>query len=191
MHEHVVTVHAVSLGAVGAAAIAPLFPELRFTAVVSHCAEGRAGAVAVTTTPSAWLLCANDDNDEVDNDQAAANSATLVARGVTTFVDLHPASPLYDERFTRDTGVSLASSQGMAAELRAAGFVGADGLFTTPTPAIVAAVTANPSLMPSLVALPPAVRGAVVDQVRVMQAEHQMFSDWAARAIAFLDAAPR
>jgi hypothetical protein len=42
--------------------------------------------------------------------------------------------------------------------------------------------------LPTLVALPGAVRADVVDQIRVMQAEHQMYSDWAAREIAFLDA---
>lgn len=179
---------AVGLGAIGAAPIAPVFPQLRFGAVVSHCASARVGAVAITTTPTAWLLCANDDNAEVDNAEALANSATLASRGVATLADLHPASPLYDVRFARDAGVSTASSGSLAAELRAAGFAGLDGFFTTPTTAIVAAVTADPALLPTLVSLPPAVRATVVDQVRVMQAEHQMFSDWAARAVAFLDA---
>jgi len=32
------------------------------------------------------------------------------------------------------------------------------------------------------------VLNGVVDQVRAIQAKHQMFSDWAARAIAFFDA---
>lgn len=179
---------AVSLGAVGAAPIAPLFPGLRFRAVVSHCADARVAAAAVTTTPTGWLLCANDDNDSVDNASAAANSATLASRGIPTFVDAHPASPLYDERFVREPAVPLATSQALAAELRAAGFVGAGGFFTMPTVAIVAAVTADPALMPTLSALPPAVAKDVIDQVLVMQAEHQMFSDWAMRAVTFFEA---
>ncbi len=180
---------AVSLGAVGASAVAAVFPELRFRAVVSHCADARPGPVAVTTTPTAWLLCGRDDNPQVDNDAAVANSAALAGRGVPTFALLHPASPLYAERFLRVAGIALATSQALAGELRAAGFVGADGFFTTGTDAIVAAVTVTPALVPTLTALPGGVRLRVVDQMRAMQAEHQMFSDWAARAIAFFDAA--
>jgi predicted esterase len=179
---------AVSLGAIGASAVAALYPELRFRAVVSHCADARVGAVAATTTPTGWLLCGHDDNDSVDNAAAIANSATLTSRGVPTFADLHPASPLYDERFTREAAVSLVTSQALAAELRAAGFVSGGGFFTTPTNAIIAAVTANPALLPTFVGLAPGLRNDVIDQVRATQAEHQMFSDWAERAAAFFDA---
>jgi len=35
--------------------------------------------------------------------------------------------------------------------------------------------------------LPGAARSDVIGQVKAMQAEHQMFSDWAQRAIAFFD----
>ncbi len=178
----------VSLGAIGASPVAAVYPELRFGAVVSHCAEGRASAVALTTTPTGWLLCGNDDNPEVDNGAAVANSAALAARGIPTVVDLHPASPLYDERFAREPGIAPATSQALALELRAAGFVGADGSFTQSTAAITAAVTANPALLPTFVSLAPSVRNEVVDQIRAMQAEHQMYSDWAMRAVAFLDA---
>ena len=107
--------------------------------------------------------------------------------GTPTFADLHPASPLYDQRFIREPAISLATSQALAAELRAAGFVGAGGFFSAGTNAIIAAVTANPALLPTFVAQAPSVRNDIVDQVKAMQAEHQMFSDWAARAVAFFD----
>lgn len=177
-----------SLGAIAASPVAATFPNLRFAAAISFCADGRATAAAITTTPTAWLMCGNDDNPEVDNAAAATNSAGLAARGVPTDFALHPAAPLYDARFARVTGVSLAASQSLLAELRAAGFVAADGFATRPTDDIVAAVTANPALLPSLVALPGAARADVIDQLRAAQAEHQMYSDWAARAVAWLDA---
>lgn len=177
-----------SLGAIAASPVAATFPNLRFAAAISFCADGRVTSAAITTTPTAWLMCGNDDNPEVDNVAAAANSAGLASRGVPTDFAEHPASPLHDARFTRIAGVSLATSQAMAAELRAAGFVGADGFFTLPTDDLVAAVTANPALLPTFVALPGGVRGDVIDQVRAVQAEHQMYSDWASRAVAWLDA---
>ena len=178
----------VSLGAVGAAGVAASFPTLRFRGVVSHCASGRTSAVAITTTPTAFLLCANDDNGNVDNDAAIANAATLTSRGIPTLLDLHPASPLYDARFAREATIPLATSAALAGEIRAAGFVDPAGFFALPTSAMIAAITANPALTPVLTGLPPASQGDVVDQIRAMQAEHQMYSDWAARAIAFFDA---
>ncbi|MBY0275703.1 hypothetical protein K2Z84_10190 [Candidatus Binatia bacterium] len=177
-----------SLGAVAASPVAASFPNLRFAAVISFCADGRATAAAITTTPTAWLMCGNDDNPEVDNAAAAVNSAGLAARGIPTAFALHPAAPLYDERFARVAGVSAATSRAIAAELRAAGFLAADGFFTLSTDDLVAAVTATPSLLPTLVALSGAQKSDVIDQVRAAQAEHQMYSDWAARAVAFFDA---
>ncbi len=178
---------AVTLGALGGAPVAAAFPALRFGAVISHCASGRAAAANVTTTPTAFFVCQNDDNPEVDNADAAAKSAAIAARGVPSLYAEHPASPLYDERFLR-VGLPPATSQALAAEARAAGFIGSGGFFTTPTDAIVVAALANPALLPTLAALPPSSQRQVVDQVRVMQAEHQMFSDWARRAIAFFEA---
>ena len=177
-----------SLGAIAASPVAATFPNLRFAAAISFCADGRATAAAITTTPTAWLMCGNDDNPEVDNAAAATNSAGLATRGVPTDIALHPVAPLYDARFARVTGVTVAESQALLAELRAAGFVGTDGFATQPTDDIVAAVTANPALLPTLVAQPGAVRADVIDQLRASQAEHQMYSDWASRAVAFLDA---
>jgi hypothetical protein len=179
---------AISLGAVGSSAVATLFPELRFRSVVSHCASGRANAIAVTTTPTGFLLCANDDNANVDNADAIASAGVLTARGVPNLLDLHPASPLYDARFVREPGIVLSTSQALANELRTAGFVDASNTFVTATDVIEAAVNANPALWPTFVAQTASTRNAVINQMRAMQAEHQMFSDWAARGVTFFDA---
>jgi len=178
----------VSLGAVAASDVAASFPALRFAAAVSYCASGRSSAAATTTTPTAWLLCAHDDNDEVSNEEAYANSASLEARGIDTEVDAHPATPLNGARFTRVEGVSEAESEAIVGELTASGFVGTDGLFTVPTDDIIAAVQNSPEAYPTLAAMPGGILSDVVDQVRVMQAEHQLYSDWAARTMDFLDA---
>lgn len=177
----------VGLGAVAASSIAAQFPNLRFGAVVSYCAGGRAASADITTTPTAWLLCAHDDNEEVSNDEAIANSATLAAHGIDTVVDLHPASPLYDERFARIEGLSVDTSRAIAAELRTANFVGADGLFTTPTDDIVAAVQAVPSSFPTTLSLPGEQLKEVVGQIKVMQAEHYLYADWASRTLDFIN----
>lgn len=178
---------ALSLGAVGASSVAANFPALRFAAAISFCASGRAAAAAVTTTPTAFLMCQNDDNPEVSNADAIANSAAIAGRGVPSVYAEHPASPLYDERFMR-TGFSPEISRALADDFRAAGFVREDGFFGTSSNDITAAVLANPSLLPTLAGLPPTSQGGVAQQVGVMQAEHNMYSDWASRAVAFFEA---
>ena len=66
------------LGSVSATSYADQFPELRFEAVVSFCAD--ASSVhrrTSTTTPSAWFMCGAEDNPEVSNEQARAAEAAL------------------------------------------------------------------------------------------------------------------
>jgi dienelactone hydrolase len=178
----------IGLGAVSASAVAANFPNLRFSAVVSYCANGRATSAGITTTPTAWFLCANDDNDEVSNDDARVNAATLVSRGVPTVLDEHPASPLYPERFSRVRGVSLDTSRSIVAEFRAAGFVGADGMLTASSATIAAAVQARKSDFPVTTSLTRSQALDLLTQLKAVQAEHTLYSDWAARTVDFLDA---
>lgn len=177
---------ALSLGAVGGSNVATDFPNLRFEGAVSVCANGRLTSAQLTTTPTAWLLCANDDNDQVSNDDARANSDVLRERGIPTLVDEHPASPLYDQRFMRVPGVDEATSAALAEGLRGGGFVGPDGLFVVSTDEMQAQVQSDPDAFSELMSMGDALP-EVVNQIRVMQAEHQFYSDWAARALDFLE----
>jgi dienelactone hydrolase len=181
---------AVALGAVAGTASAGLFPRLRFKAVISYCAQARADAISLTQTPTAWHLCGSDDNADVSNTNAQANSASLAARGVPTFVALHPATPLIDERFVRVSGVSLAQSKALAAELRAAGLLDASSMFKVSTSDIVAQASASPARFPTLAALTAQQQKDVVSQISVMRAEHEMFSDWASRALRWFASYP-
>ena len=140
-------------------------------------------AVDITRTPSAFYLCGNDDNDNVNNSDALANSQTLVTRGIPTVGILHPATPLYDQRFIRISGVSLAQSLAVANELRAGHFLGADGFFTISSSGISAAVTAAPTSFPTISALTAGQQREFVAQISAMRAEHQFYSDWTSRSL--------
>lgn len=174
---------AVALAAVSGTSGAAQFPRLNFKAAVSYCAQARIDAITTTRTPTAWYLCGNDDNAEVSNTNALANSATLAARGVPTVALLHAATPLFDERFTRVLGVSAAQSRAAVAELRAAGFVDAAGFITTPSGDIASRVQAAPASFPTLSSLSPDQQRDALLQVAVMRAEHAMFSDWSSRTL--------
>ena len=181
---------AVALAAVGDTNGAAAFPRLRFKAAVSYCAQARADAVAVTRTPTAWYLCGNDDNAEVSNTNAQANSASLAGRGVPTAALLHAATPLYDERFLRVLGVSLAQSGALSAELRAAGMLDAAGFFNLASADVAARATASLASFPVLMAMTATQQRGVISQIAVMRAEHEMYADWAGRTLRWFAAYP-
>lgn len=129
------------------------------------------------------MLCSNDDQGQVSNETAGANSERLEARGVRTLVGEHPATPLYDARFERIAGVD-AASKALAEELRSTDLVGLDGLFSASTDEMAVALTETPEMFSAILGVSADTRGFFKNQVRVMAAEHQ---DWANISIDFLD----
>lgn len=176
------------LGSVSATPFAEQFPELRFGAVVSFCAD--ASSVhrrTPTTTPSAWFMCGAEDNAEVSNDQARTTEAALRGRGVPTEYAENPPSPLYPERFTRVAGISPATSRDMTEELYRGGVVDpATGMVTLDADEIAARVAADPATYPVLSAQDAALR-EVRTQLKVTRAEHSMFSDFTRRTLDLLE----
>lgn len=175
------------LGTVGSSAIAGDFPRLRFRAVVGYCSDATASRSAtLSTTPSAWFMCGAEDNPEVSNSEANANSQALGGRGVPSDYIEHPPSPLYDERFSRIRGISVETSRAMAAELRAAGFVNAQGFLNRDGDAIAQFVMANPGQFPTIVGQSDSL-GAIRSQVKAMRAEHAMYADYTQRNVNWFD----
>jgi hypothetical protein len=174
------------LGTIAATPAAEWFPQLQFAAVVAYCADASASRSASrSTTPSAWYVCAAEDNPEVSNVEARANEAELSSRGVVTDYAENLPSPLYGERFTRVDGITAAMSVAMAAELRAAGFVDAEGFITRDAEEIAALVAADPASFPTIMSSQRA--NLVRLQIKVMRAEHAMYADLTRRTIDFFD----
>jgi hypothetical protein len=175
------------LGTVGASSAAMDFPQLRFRAVVGYCSDATAArSASLSTTPSAWFMCGAEDNPEVSNAEARENSRMLGARGIPTDYVEHPPSPLYDERFSRIQGISIETSRAMAAELRAAGFVDADGWLNRDGDAIAQFIMQNPRQFPTILRQTDALR-AILSQVKAMRAEHAMYADYTQRTVAWFD----
>ena len=174
------------LGTVGATAVAPNFPQLRFAAVVAYCADATAARSGrLSTTPSAWYICGAEDNPEVSNTQARANEAAMRARGVPTDFVEHRPSPLYPDRFARIDGIDQPTSRAMAAELQAAGFVDSAGFITVDGDVIAATILANPAAFPTISSNPRA--NSIRSQVKTTRAEHSMYADYTRRTIDFFD----
>ncbi len=175
----------IALGALSAFGSAASFPQLRFAAVASYCSQGATPFAQNTTTPTAWFMCANDDNSEVSNTTAQSNYNIAKGRGIAAIFDLHPASPLYDQRFARVSGVSSSASAAIAGQFRTAGMVNADGYFSITSSQLSAQIAATPGAFPAYIALNATQRNDVQDQAHAMMATHQFYSDWAQRTLNF------
>jgi hypothetical protein len=176
-----------ALGTVAHTSVGASFPRLRFQAVISYCADaGGTQSSFLTKTPSAWFMCGADDNAEVSNATARTNEARLRSRGIPTDYAENATSPLYDARFARVLGVTATESAAIADELRAAGYVDADGFLDTDGDAIAQAVRQQPTTFPVASAQTGSLN-ALGSQLSVMRAEHQMYSDLSARTVAWFD----
>lgn len=178
-----------SLGAIAAEpTLAARFPSLRFRALVGYCASGRAAALQLTRTPTAWYICRNDTNEEVGpagNSEQERNVATLMARDVPTDLAYNEPAPIVDERFTRDASISLATSRALVAELRVAGALDARGFLVRTPEAIFTDVSTGVGTYPVARALTTAQRSSLIDAVRESYADHALFADCAKRMLAF------
>lgn len=150
----------------------------------AYCADGTQASANATATPTAWFLCGNDPNEQVDNASAEARHAMLLERGIPSEIHVHPSSPLYPERFARVDGIDIAESIGITEELVAAGVVNEAGVFTVTGAELVALAQAEPEAFELL--LGSAAQGGVLDQIQIMMAEHKLYDDYAVRTLDFL-----
>jgi hypothetical protein len=183
---------AVTLGAVSSSpTLAAAFPNLRFKAAVSYCASGIAALAGVTLTPTSWFMCANDENQGVGEDgnaEARSHHETLLGRSIDSDFAVHPASPLYPERLARIDGITVETSRLVVAELAAAGQLDAAGYVVAGVETVMQSILDNPTAFPVLSSLTGAQKLLFKSQVAAARADHQFYSDYAARTVAFLDA---
>jgi hypothetical protein len=153
-------------------------------AVVAFCAPGDPSTLAATSAPTAWFMAANDSTFPTGVADAEGYAADLDARGVRNHLVVHPATPLYDQRFERVDGVSAAQSAAIADELRAAGFVDAEDQW------VVSGATVTASFpLAAFAELTDEQVTAVGAEVEIMAAEHELYDDYAPRVVEFLDSA--
>ena len=161
-----------------------------FEGVVSYCATGITPVQQLTTTPTAWLMCANDTNETVaaKKDQWPNGAATLEANQIRTLYEVHQASPLYSGRFARIQGVNPEISGAAVAELQEKGWLNDAGYLNATPEEVVTAITAEPSNYPSVISAANASSASQIRaELKATYADHALFDDWARKTLDFLE----
>ena len=160
---------------------------LSFTAVTSLCGVGQEMVFSQTQTPTQWLMCDNDTNETVSGkrDEWENGTNSLQERGVRTDYGLFPASPLYNERFTR-FGATVAESQSVVEELRTNEALDEDS-FLLLSPADLGDVIADqPENWPNFISIRDQYGlKKLKTELKQTYADHGAFDDWTHRMIDF------
>lgn len=155
---------------------------LHFQATAIVCAAGNGQALGLTTVPTIWALGQNDTMEDHASfiPKAQASAQALTDKGVAAKVYINPPSPVYSRRFWRIPGLAAADSEAIYASLKSNGLLDDyDFLIAVPVAATLQS------------ALPEAYRSyasAIGAQLNVTYTEHQFFSDFNQRVLAFFAA---
>lgn len=145
--------------------------------VVAFCAAATDEATDVTQAHTAWFLAENDKTFPSAIADASSAQVVLDGRGLRTDLYVHPTTPLYDQRFERVAGIDPALSASLADRIRDGGFVDDDDAW----------LVAGTAVDIDLSDVPAEARVAVLAEIEMMAADHELYDDVAARVVAFLD----
>lgn len=163
----------------------------RYAAGVSFCAPTGTLVTSNSITPLQFCMAQYDDAPEVGatgNALAQNNASALTARGICSPLYLHNHSPAYSQRWARWNGISLSLSEAIFGELESNHLLDARNYLVLTADSIEARITAYPSHYPVISSLNPAQYTFVTNEIDIMYAAHQFFSDYNKTTIHFLEA---
>jgi len=152
------------------------------TAAAAYCAAGGAAGTAVNTTKSGIQFCLEqlDNNSTMGlsgNISAINNSQSIQNRGVCSKYFINIASPLYPERFARNTLISKALSGQIFTEIQNAGLLKSNNKFIGYASNLWNAVKSSPQKFPVTSGLSVTQQNIVTEQLNCITTAHQFFSD--------------
>jgi hypothetical protein len=175
----------------GGAFSAALSFVYNYTAGVSYCAPTSTVVTSSSVTPLQFCMAKYDNNPEVGaagDATAQTNSTALTGRGICSPFFLHDRSRVYPQRFARWNGISLGLSASIYAELQTNHLLDTRNYLLAAADTIEARVTANPSSYPVMSGLNMAQYTFVTNELDIMYAAHQFYSDYNKTTIGFLAA---
>ena len=163
-----------------------------FKAGVAYCAAGGAAGTALSITKTPILFCLEQlDNNSlmgIAGDANAINqSNTLKSRGICSAYFTNITSPLYPERFARNSVISVSLSQQIFAEIKANNLLDSKNHLPGYYNRLTDAVKAKPQNFPVISSLTGAQQNVVYEQLNCVTTAHQFFSDHNINTIRFLN----
>ena len=160
---------------------------LNFNAAVMYSAQGNPPELyQVTETPTIFCPAKYDPALGGGNWAAHMNFDTLQSRDIpSAFYELDH-SPVYPQRFARIPGIDLSLSNDLFNEFLTMGFIDNDHYFTVLDDSIQYLYMTNPDSFSILSTLNIATVRHVLDQIKVMTADHSFFADFNQRVLSFL-----
>ena len=167
-----------------------------FSSVVAHALNFNAAAMVsawgnppalylVTETPTVFCPAKYDPALGGGNWVAHMNFDTLQARDIpSAFYELD-RSPAYPQRFARIPEIDLSLSNDLFNEFQSMGFINNDHYFTVLDDSIQQLYMTNPDAFSVLSTLDIATVRHVLDQIKVMTADHSFFADYNERVLEF------
>jgi hypothetical protein len=162
----------------------------KFKSGVSYCAQAYKVIFDVSTIPYQFCMSKNDDQPEVGaagNADALTNSQGLVSRGVCSKYFVNDRSPVYPERFARESDISVATSTALFKELKNNNWLTSKNFIKAGSDSVSKVCLANSATYPTYNSLNLLQRYFVNMQIDVMFAGHQFYSDLNKTTIKFLD----
>jgi len=164
----------------------------KLKACVAYCASGGAtgGAVSSTTTPTLFCLQGADNNSVMGlsgNANAISNSQAISRRSICSKYFVNPASPLYENRFARNTIISSSLSTQIFNEIKNNNLLTSKNYMKVYAKDLWSAVSASSSRFPVIAALSTDQKAVVDEQISCVAADHQFYSDNNKSSINFLN----
>jgi hypothetical protein len=162
-----------------------------YDAGVSYCAPTAGLVTSTSITPLQFCMAQYDNAPEVGssgNAMAQSNSAALSARGICSPFYLHNHSRVYPQRWSRWNGISSSLSTAIYSELVSNHLIDSRNYLLLSADSIEARIAANPSAYPVISSLNLAQYTFATNEMDIMYAAHQFFSDYNKTTIHFLQA---
>ncbi len=156
-------------------------------AAASYCADGPDTIYAITGVPSMWNMAAFDGHPEVSNDEAFLNYQRVERRNVPAQFYANPRQPLHELRLMRIRGIDRVKAGAIIQELRTNDALDENDFVVFDDAQIADFIANNPGRFPVISALGGATLRDLLDQVKVVRADHEFYSDRTNATLDFFD----
>ena len=161
-----------------------------YEAGISYCAPTGTLVTSSSTTPLQFCMAQHDNAPEVGatgNALAQSNASALTERGICSKLYLQNHSRVYPQRWARWNGISMSLSMSIYNELKTNLLLDSRNYLLLTADSIEARIQSAPSDFPVISSLNPAQYNFVTNEMDIMYAAHQFFSDYNKTTIHFLE----